>query len=123
MTENQSVETMQAGEELDDLIATQVMSWYKDGGTWRHHLLPDEIDNWECFCHKWNPSTDLVCAWRVVETTGLLKDGWGLTLQWNNLWAICAEDHGSLEILAEGETVPLVICRAALLSKSKEQDA
>mgnify|MGYP001561309207 CR=1 FL=1 len=112
-----NIDTMQAGPEMDALVATKVMGWSRD--SWA------ETEGWEAgvrFTGHWKeaptalqfafrPSTNIAHAFEVMEKVG------GMTLtQYGDRWACAAEREPMLEMMdmRYGETAPLAICRAAL---------
>lgn len=86
-------QTLQAGKELDLLVAKNVMKW-KDV----------EEDNVPDF------STDIAYAWRIAEDL-LTK---GSLYKEASEWCIKIGDQ-----VYRGKTAPLVICIAALIETSK----
>jgi hypothetical protein len=116
--------TLEAGRELDTLVAEKVMGWTK----WRSPVVPRGSAEPDCWLTNdrtsptfkiahWSPSTDIACAWQVVERMrdrGFaleLHYEFGCSIQWvadfsNDGWSSTGEQLG--------DTAPLAICRAAL---------
>lgn len=96
-----------AGPELDKLVAATVMSPTWEGG----NPIPNHDGRW-----SWSPpySTDIAAAWLVFER---FKDrGWDIG--WHGMsghpgWLVSNDD---CDWLGYGDTAPLAICRAALLT-------
>ena len=116
---------MNAGRELDALVAEKVMGYYK--------ATPESIGRgvrcWnkegDCATTEFSPSTDIAAAWEVVEklTKNLheVKDGeWVLDRlgyldgQYRCWFAMNVSDDVRWDIFAEADTAPLAICLAAL---------
>ena len=128
---------MEAGKELDHLVATKVMGWTE----WRRHglfglftrdfwvepiafqpplwMLPQQVSTW-------HPSTDLPTAWQVVEE--MSKLGYNMSLLhrssklYPDYWDCEFRPKGSrkppaYEWVYHQETAPLAICKAALLTR------
>jgi hypothetical protein len=91
-----SVDTMEAGPELDALVAEWVMGWHN--GT---AIIP--VD-------QWHPSTDISAAM-------ILADKWegalDMTRARSGNWSVRLMD-GEVVAMAYARTLPLAICRAAL---------
>ena len=110
---SREVDVMPAGRRMDVLVARMVMGLVVSPGAERF------IDFY---------STDIAAAWKVAEKADLFKncrhlsekgvgvqngDTWSRTgWEWVVEQVLEPLDHN--EIIARGETVPLVICRAAL---------
>ena len=139
------VDEMEAGRELDALVAEKVMGW---------RLVPDPhyhglggamfavMESGErCFMwhlrehvysgeRQWSPSADIVAAWRVVEY--LRANGWPVIRigigdilgdNWQCQVADCWREvsyEGDKDVFANAPTVTLAICRAALLAVGVE---
>jgi hypothetical protein len=59
-------------------------------------------------------STDISAAWEVVEK--MKADGWEFYFEWKDEpWALFENDECLLDKYADADTVPLAICKAALL--------
>ena len=111
-------ETLEAGAELDALVAEKVMGWdvkYSDP-TFRN----DEI-HWRDPFNKtiyrvgeWSPSSNIAAAWEVVKKMALAQYQVRLSNKsFDDRWWWCYFDGGKLNV-AQAHTVPLAICRAAL---------
>ena len=111
---------MEAGNELDALVATEVMGWErKDYGY--TIVYWEENDEDVHMVELWKPSTDIADAWKVVEKmvdkyfmvdVTAVKGG-----QYECV--ITSEEptiHNDYELYELGETAPLAICRVALLA-------
>ena len=114
-----SVDEMQAGPEINMLIAERVMGW-------RQSSLPGVfIDEDERFwgvtdemptSRQFNPSTDIAAAWQVVEKLNLLENKI-LTKNEDGKYIVCdIAFFGEWPDYYAGasELAPLAICRAAL---------
>jgi len=141
---------MEAGPELDRLVAENVMGWiaptdidgvrgwlrwceeeqrYVWAGWWIESPPTDEngeIDPiWLLAGDKvWSPSTDIADAWVVVQQ---LAQGLELAIAGSpdDIWRVAAcnpaESMPWPVIEAEAPTAPLAICRAALLTVLREE--
>jgi hypothetical protein len=123
--------SMEAGRELDALVAEQVMGWKRETysfNNWRDGKVesmelsglmgPDglrEVDQFPFY------STDIAAAWEVVEKLEeeniarleLTRLGWDWQKTWRVSFFTTAVSEGAI---VEGDIVPLTICRAALLA-------
>lgn len=98
--------TIPAGRELDLLVAEHVMGWkihpcgtYEVDGSMSRHST------------AFHPSTDIRHAWEVVERIPV-----DVLLRKGSPWCLCEILHGPI---VTAETMPLAICRAALLAVGK----
>jgi hypothetical protein len=114
---------MEAGPELDVLIAEKVMGWKLSpkktdgvrefGSAWLDEngavtrFQEDRRPPYDWDMKPFSPSTDIDAAWEVVEK---LK----LSLVPTNKGWIVSQHHLFEGPFGEGETAPLAICRAAL---------
>jgi len=116
---------MEAGRELDALVAVEVMEWTrypnKHGltvmsrpGAMPHHAQIDQHPNF---------STDIAATWEVVEYMGPIP--FSLRFQPADAWRtgdgeVYCHAHWTCwfegSVWAEAPTAPLAICRAALLA-------
>jgi hypothetical protein len=96
------IQDMPAGREMDALVAERVMGWTKS--------------DVELFINRFHPSSEICCAWEVVEKIGLPV----AVIQ-----SALGDDDFSCEFMmnADGDTVcgnadtpMLAICRAALMA-------
>lgn len=132
-----SVDEMQAGPELDQLVAERVMGWKRH--VWAERaVLVNTVYCTECgatenkgaekrasmFCHHPdsdipNYSVDIVAAWVVVEELNSCGHPISIRLDWHGKivsgdgYARIYLDNLSGEY-TQGGTAPLAICRAAL---------
>lgn len=107
---------MNAGRELDVLVAEKVMGWR--GSSEKHYVG----NSGKCFCCGIIPpySTSIAAAWEVVEKMFYL--GWDLELQYfkkndkeYTVRVLFAEiGNQELSTLAFADTAPHAICLAAL---------
>jgi hypothetical protein len=120
-----NVKDLQAGPELDALVATQVVGW--SGVTvhaWATTGIPPgegglrgvEIPRY---------STDLAAAWEVVEF--LRKEGFDFdcfcsSTKLQEGWSEAVFTDQIDSVQAKAETLPLAICRAALLVVSENPE-
>jgi hypothetical protein len=129
---------LEAGRELDALVAEKVMGWQwfdHTGYAIRYFRPPNrfnygaiaegkEINYLESLPHY---STDIAAAWEVAEKLGNWHgfDFLVIKAAGNDLW--CAGwyefygDDYETRAADEAETVPLAICRAALLAAMEER--
>lgn len=130
------IESMSAGEEMDNLVAEKFMGWHKDvdksgfiswidkDGHYQHGVADDGYEDVEDFhLLKFHPSQSILWAWDIVEKlcneTGCdvikvcKRDPELLRGEWS-----CNFGSG---FEAFGETAPHAICRAALISTLGKQ--
>jgi hypothetical protein len=109
---------MEAGPEMDALVATRVMGWrlhpHKTG--W---VIPETPEAWNAYRKRgdWNPSTDIKDTWVVTEklmAEELTPCIWAEKVDCIGWMWRCLLNHNYADVLAK--TVPLAICRAALLA-------
>ena len=111
---------MEAGREMDALIAEKVMGW--DVHPHRTHYINRDAKNehpYFVICGDFEPSTDIAAAWQVVEKMSSRKD-WDehpvcivRNYAFKDMWTVELRDY---DFDATAETAPLAICRAALLA-------
>ena len=133
---------IEAGEELDRLVAEEVMGEpmpeFAPEGALGLQLAGSPVKspkgNWVCLCRydegdipRWRPvpfSIDISAAWRVLET---LKKHWDcIDLIWDaGAWDISLENYDShrkfylgKESGATYEELPEAICRVALMTEA-----
>jgi hypothetical protein len=109
--------SMEAGRELDALVAVEVMGWHND------HEVPyyDWVQESNEVIHiskRWSPSSDIGAAWEVVEK--MIANGWWNTDIGFGSGIVVSFDDGSTTHQAKADTAPLAICRAALLAVMEE---
>ena len=129
---------MEAGYELDSLIATEVMGWSRQEETPDGYICEDGGADWissdgkDWWCNACDQesgfprfSTDLAIAWKLMEK--LYDDGWiagigslaqkprGWRAELCNMWEADFE-RCPTDIEANADSAPLAICRAALLA-------
>jgi len=125
---------MEPGLELDRLVAEWVMGWKEE------HI---EDDRWHInanfWCRgneigpqvqKWSPSTDIAAAMKVVQK--LLEKGFRVSMYspWKGQsnssaipeWTVYILGNQGFHTEADGRTLPLAICRAALLAIKEEEE-
>ncbi len=128
----EAVLAMEAGAEMDALVATRVMGWTNPTGfEARWHCNGVELDSLHAVeggggdyyqpDQAWQPSTDIAAAWEVVEkceqdgvwwkVCPVLDGNGGITTE-----KICIMTHHGNRFAASAPTAPLAICRAALLA-------
>lgn len=117
-----NVDELKAGEELDRLIAENVMGWYKLPTMWCKGANSYAAES------NWSPSTDIAAAWEVVEKldTGP-RHAWFMILErrisvntfprmfrcrFTN--GITAPAYAVEQVQAWADQAPLAICLAAL---------
>lgn len=116
---------LEAGRELDALVARQIMGWSKwniisDTGNFPGWFTKIELGQlgkgWYMADDNWSPSTDIAAAWQVVER--MRKLGRETQHYYNERrgpWWSFWKPFG-IEASATAETDALAICRAALLA-------
>jgi len=133
------VMALEAGPELDALVAEKVMGWHRAAcSNWTERRSGQpwlDVDSLSAANPFWSPSTDIAAAWEVVEKVR----GWKPKVRGNTcacfaidapavtgglekpaVWAAGWHDYagweraGSLE--ATADTAPLAICRVSLLA-------
>jgi hypothetical protein len=132
MTHNEIL-NLEAGQEIDELVAIQVMKWHIETTEYGHKhwndgkgyicgvATYDGYEDGEDFhILHWNPSQSI--KWASDEVLEKIKDKiFGIF--WRDIpsvdgWTVClspySSDSGALPVF--GETLPLAICRAALLT-------
>ncbi len=97
------VRAIEAGLELDQRMAVEVMQWSDGFGS--------------AFKKNWSPSTDIKAAWDVVTEIGLL-DSRTLEHAEGEWWI---DDNYAHRVQTSAPTVELCICRAALLAVQERQ--
>lgn len=128
-----NIDNMQAGRELDALVAVKVMGWQKaefNGSCMVAPPLSDPRIHWaaewdEYGCPHWMPrySIDLVAAWEIIENSRdfdlTREDDFYITKHGKN-YRYYAEIYTKSDMgAAHGNTMPLAICRAALKAVSE----
>jgi hypothetical protein len=137
---------MEAGRELDALIAEKVMGWssqadglYWDAGNHRTRLVlgsiiakkRDEMGLENAHGFVFAPSTNIADAWEVVEKLGRWR-GFDFMLVMPNPeqtfhlhtyeagWYEATNDGPERRVVSDADTAPLAICLAALKAVSQE---
>lgn len=111
-----NIDKLEAGFDADKLIAEKAMGWKYDAGYW-----VDAKGGIRSLLYDFNPSTDIACAWEVVEKLDLFRR-YFLVKEADNEWSIQDYDYDP-GVFAVAETVPLVICKAALKMAGCENDS
>jgi len=118
---------MEAGPELDRLIAERVMGWkagadffVADGKISRIHRATSGT----AVSELWSPSTDIAAAMEVVNK---LLSRYNISIysgRYPIRWfvQIVAVEDWETKALVEDENLPLAICRAALLAAMETSD-
>lgn len=114
---------LEAGNELDRLIAEKVMGWTEDTSN-KFPRWKDKEGNqqwWTTGNYSFRPSTEHSHAWEVflkipcnARHTGQIYDG-----RWGVRFYMDAEQKNIAE--GEAETFELAVCRAALYFLEKEK--
>lgn len=116
------IDAMQAGRELDALVAERVMGCHVISGfDWYSHPTAfcacDNHDHEQACSHivgiLAHYSTDISAAWQVVEHVNKMGD-WSVWQLGNGNWRACILFDQCIMGDGTGETAPLAICRAAL---------
>jgi hypothetical protein len=105
-----NIDELQAGPELDALIAEKIFGWQwniRDGICYAEHDCFNAPDLWPRF----QPSTSIAVAWEIVEEFNRM---WSLHyLPDAKVWSVCFIDKSPLNAV-EAPTAQLAICRFAL---------
>ncbi len=112
---------MNAGPEMDALVATQVMGWTRDSWVeedgWYAGVRvhgPWKRDGVTATTHNWKPSENIAHAWEVVEKMRATNPQRYVSIN-NSIfdpgWIVWID---SKDNTARHESLPLAICRAAL---------
>ena len=122
------MDQLEAGRELDALVAEKVMGWRIKGKDWvdEHGRYQGAVETYWVIADGgpskgWHPSTDIAAAWLVVE-----KLGWQYVFRLGNRddkwWCVLSvePDWQLSDNCAEAPTAPLAICRAALAAQSRQ---
>jgi len=104
---------MEAGPELDRLVAEQIMGWSEGKhfkvGDFGVVKLGEVID-------IWSPSSDIAAAWEVVKELYDRELGIEMYGEKKFPWEAEILIPGGRPVSVQAETLPLAICRAALLA-------
>ena len=95
------IDKLEAGLELDALVAEKVMGWFVAKGPHSPTSPPDLIPRY---------STDIAAAWEVVEK--MIDQGRRFVINNNFSRTMFIADFCGRDVLEK--TAPLAICRAAL---------
>ena len=132
---------MEAGPTLDRFIATEIMGWM-----WYDGCGTGGPSGWEgpdvhgVYSVEFEPSSDIAAAWEVVKKMHSLYDaspncqeGGTLLLAYNGYGSYAASFDAACDLINEwwevavsvpyvayGNSAPLVICQAALLSEMSD---
>ena len=115
---------LEAGPELDALVAEKVMGWTVGLGIFRdqYGTIRNSQSTFEQYepSIRWQPSTDIRDAWEVVEKMRgnhtFFIESYPVGETW---WAQFTPLNVDEEYHGGASTVPLAICRAALKSVTK----
>ncbi len=109
---------MEAGRELDALVAEKVMGWVVHHRNTAHYVLPNMKEyKVEALVNEWRPSQNIAAAWQVVEKMHergeevYIEYGFSLKAKKKLYYAWFDQRPGPI---AQGETAPLAICQAAI---------
>ena len=118
----EEIRKLEAGRVLDSIVAMQVMGWKQSpAGNYPWQLAPPEAESMAPVKLCPNYSTDIAAAWEVVEKV-LEDDSLGLSIYDTQLsfhrrdWIVHFIREKGMWAGSEAETLPLAICRAALLA-------
>jgi hypothetical protein len=109
---------MEAGPEMDQLVAEIIMGWkpYAAEGTYLDEL--NGIHNAHQSARgagSWHPSSNIAHAWKVLTALRAMgAPAWGRLTKWVGNGGY--EDDPLTELVNQGDAAPLAICRAALLA-------
>lgn len=128
---------LEEGDELDILMATEIMEWHlatnKDG--WKHWVNEkDEFmvgtkqgnyfeDEEDLHILNWHPSHSFLWMEQVIDKMKEL--GWNIVIYNSymvpDIGEVCGASFGNItkmkRVEGYGTTIPLSVCRAALLTK------
>ena len=122
------IDNMPAGREMDALIAEKVMGWrvhFRNTAWWvkaedEKEAIVKKV-GFACGNDRFMPSTDIAAAWKVAEKVGEKYDCVIFRDRDTDKKPYCqfvycdnGDEDTFEEYIAEAETVPLAICRAAL---------
>jgi len=121
---------MEAGQEIDELVAEKVMgwhivtegrrspAWYDSEGRYQHHVAADYEsyeDDENFHLVNWHPSQSMLWAEEVVEKFYSMKlDKYSNGEEWR-CYLVMGKDGVNADGNGVANTAPLAICRAALL--------
>jgi len=117
---------MEAGPEWDRLVAEQIMGWSEgkhfEVGDFGVVKLGEVID-------IWSPSTDIAAAMEVVQKLLEKRLRVSMYSPWGDRnepyaipeWTVFVLSNHGLGIEMGGETLPLAICRAALIALEQSE--
>lgn len=120
---------MEAGPELDRLVAEQIMGWEegRNFSMWPEQGVHISVGDGIGFF--WRPSTDITAAWEVMTKLcelGMVPEVYGMWLtKKKNEWYIVlwySVEDLTAAARAKASTLPLAICRAALLAMMRASD-
>lgn len=131
-------DTMEAGRDMDRLVAEKVFGWEwyvdRDGTGYpidQYGVAVQESGKAEYHGKVWSPSTDIEHAWDVLKrwTVSAIRDGMVSEVASAREWYLayaCTHDEFNCELNESGSiighararTAPLAICRAALKAVS-----
>lgn len=112
------IEKMDAGREMDDLIATEVMEW-AIGDRGAHYIGNDGHNVCFIIAGDFQPSTNISAAWDVVKKLIADDDNLDIDLSTTFLGWKCEISNSSRNtFIGRDPSAPLAICRAALLAMS-----
>jgi len=133
---DKDIDNLEAGRELDALVAEKVMGWKRGEGIGGDPIWLTDVTDWIPYINDhplaWNPSASISAAWTVLEK--FRRDGkeWELVIGLNNYTISNMSSDGQFLngwtyndgiILVDAPTAPLAISRAALkaaLNRDKE---
>ena len=125
-----NIDMMEAGRELDTLVAEKVLGWRLLNSETYEPVISDSErkdasnnDGWHwegrgghSEAWEWRPSSKIHDAWEVLEKMSEILDGQAISVCWGNYGdegmgasVLTFYDHSAV-----ANTVPLAICRAAL---------
>jgi len=112
---------MEAGYELDALVATRIMGWRRIRPGMYQWMWSANGKRVLYACSEWKPSTDISPAWQVVEK--MLDLGFCIELyapkplatEWSVLYVTNVSRYQTDKVYAP--EAPEAICKGALLAK------
>lgn len=119
------MESLKAGRELDEIVATDVMGWKKIETISGIQWIPNDNRHPNSNIHGLNPpdySTDMSAAWEVVEklsvaymvSVRVYPTPYSLKLKGTEVKIYTEQGHRLVTVCEDNKDTPLVICLAAL---------
>lgn len=124
MTRDEAMK-LDAGPELDALIATKIMGWLQHSRNTAHWADFDgvgyKVMGWTCGLDRWSPSTDIAAAFQIWP---ILYKRWGsvaLCQDPDGMWT-CMNHDAIGATYGYGPTECVALCRAGILEFFDRRD-